>query len=238
MESALMSPGHLLIVGDKNLHVDDPGCSEANQFIDLYTSLGLVRHVVGPTHDKGHTLDLVLSRTTDPWLANFVIDRSLPSDHAAVHFTSVIHRPPPSKITKSHRVLTNLDISVSKNSIVISLQDSSTSHDVNDLTRSYSALSSAIDEHAPGRTKTITGKPHGEWFTPAHIEERRLLRSFERLWLNSRLEVDKQIFLALRTDAVEMYVGAVEMLLDIAVFCVIELAASERRLFVVYNDRG
>ena len=38
-----------------------------------------------------------------------------------------------------------------------------------------------------------------------------------------------------------MYVDAVEMVLDIAlegVFCVIELAASERRVLVVYNDRG
>ena len=30
----------------------------------------------------------------------------------------------------------------------------------------------------------------------------------------------------------------VEMSVDVGVFCVIELAASERRLFVVYNDRG
>ena len=52
----------------------------------------------------------------------------------------------------------------------------------------------------------------------------------------------------MRIDAGEMlYVGAVGMLLDIdvvgmfidiGVFCVNELAASERRLFVVYKDRG
>ena len=38
-------------------------------------------------------------------------------------------------------------------------------------------------------------------------------------------------------DAVGMYVNVVEMLLDIGVFCVIKLAASERRMFVVYDDR-
>ena len=31
---------------------------------------------------------------------------------------------------------------------------------------------------------------------------------------------------------------AVMMVLDIGVFCVIELAASERRLFVVHDDKG
>ena len=30
----------------------------------------------------------------------------------------------------------------------------------------------------------------------------------------------------------------VEMSVDVGVFCVIELAASERKLFVVYDDRG
>ena len=194
-------PGTFVVAGDMNLHVDDTRCSEANQFMDLYTSLGLVQHIVGLTHDKGHTLDLVLSRTTDLWLANFVIDRSLPSDHAAMHFTSAIHRPPPSKITESHRMLTNVDISALKNSIVTSLQDSSTGRGVNDATRSDNcALSSAIDEHAPSRAKTITDKHRVECFTPEHNEERRLLRSRERRWLNSRLEVDKQIFLALRTS--------------------------------------
>ena len=40
-------------------------------------------------------------------------------------------------------------------------------------------------------------------------------------------------------DAMEMLdVDAVGMFMDIGVLCVNKLAASERRLFVVYRDRG
>ena len=35
-----------------------------------------------------------------------------------------------------------------------------------------------------------------------------------------------------------MYVDAVEMLLDVGLFCITQLGGSERRLFVVYDDRG
>ena len=43
----------------------------------------------------------------------------------------------------------------------------------------------------------------------------------------------------LDVDVVGMVdIDVVEMMLEIGVFCVIKLAASEMRLFVVYKDRG
>ena len=71
-------------------------CREARKFLDLIDSFGLTQHVAGVTHEPisdGHTLDLVSTRTAESWLVNFVIDRSIPSDHAAIHCTSVIHPP-------------------------------------------------------------------------------------------------------------------------------------------------
>ena len=41
MECALTSPGHLMILGDLNAHVDDPLCADVEQFIDLFTFLGI-----------------------------------------------------------------------------------------------------------------------------------------------------------------------------------------------------
>ncbi|ELU12644.1 hypothetical protein CAPTEDRAFT_185599 [Capitella teleta] len=51
-------PGEPLIVGDFNFHLDDCGDADASTFSDLLTSFGLKQHVRGPTHEKGHTLDL------------------------------------------------------------------------------------------------------------------------------------------------------------------------------------
>ena len=51
----------LLIVGDFNIHVDSSN-NESQGFHDILTANGLTQHVTSPTHQKGHTLDLVITR--------------------------------------------------------------------------------------------------------------------------------------------------------------------------------
>lgn len=160
LESVILSPGHLVIAGDINIHIDDPKCKDAANFLDLVTSLGLVQHVDGPTHVGGHTLDLVLTRASDSCLANFVVDNTMPSDHAAVHFCSTIYRPPPTKSTKQQRVLKNIDITILKDSIASTLNQSQPDDDVDALAVCYDqALTQAIDQQAPIRMKVMHDKP-------------------------------------------------------------------------------
>ena len=201
MESLITSPGYLLILGDFNIHVDNATCQEARQFIDLITSLGLTQHVNGSTHKKGHTLDLIFTRASESWLGNFVIDHSLPSDHSAVHCTSMINKPKPSKVTKQHRVLRSIDSVAMEASLRSSIQEMDSSvDDVNQLTSVYnSALMRAIDEHAPLRAKTTIEKPRAEWFTADLLSERRALRTLERQWQKSGLEVHHQMYCCARS---------------------------------------
>ena len=51
----------LCITGDFNLHIDDPDDTYGCQFSNLLSSYGLVNHVTFPTHQAGHTLDLVIT---------------------------------------------------------------------------------------------------------------------------------------------------------------------------------
>ena len=46
-----------ILVGDFNIHVDDRRDVMALRFLDLIDTFGLVQHVTGPTHTRGHTLD-------------------------------------------------------------------------------------------------------------------------------------------------------------------------------------
>ena len=48
----------LIIAGDFNLHVDVPTKSDVSHFLTTVLSASLTQHVIGPTHDLGHTLDL------------------------------------------------------------------------------------------------------------------------------------------------------------------------------------
>ncbi|KAF7229196.1 transcript variant X3, partial [Nothobranchius furzeri] len=51
----------LVIVGDFNIHVDDPFDHFAMNFSSLMDSFSFTQHVSGPTHTRGHTLDLVFT---------------------------------------------------------------------------------------------------------------------------------------------------------------------------------
>ncbi len=52
----------VVIVGDFNIHVGNPQDREAKQLCCVLDIYGLTQHVTEPTHTKGHTLDLIISK--------------------------------------------------------------------------------------------------------------------------------------------------------------------------------
>ena len=53
--------GHLLLVGDLNFHFESQTDPNAAKLKDLLYSLNLKQSVEEPTHERGHTLDLVIT---------------------------------------------------------------------------------------------------------------------------------------------------------------------------------
>ncbi|KAF7237672.1 Holo-[acyl-carrier-protein] synthase [Varanus komodoensis] len=51
----------MLVLGDFNLHAETVLTGAAQDFMDSMMAMGLSQHVIGPTHERGHTLDLVFS---------------------------------------------------------------------------------------------------------------------------------------------------------------------------------
>ncbi|KAF7249427.1 Galectin-related protein, partial [Varanus komodoensis] len=51
----------MLVLGDFNLHAETVLSRAAQDFTAFMTAMGLSQHVIGPTHERGHTLDLVFS---------------------------------------------------------------------------------------------------------------------------------------------------------------------------------
>lgn len=54
---------NIIIIGDFNIHVDNPSCPLAVEFLSLLDCLGLQQHVEAPTHNKGYTLDLAITNS-------------------------------------------------------------------------------------------------------------------------------------------------------------------------------
>ena len=65
LENVVMCPKVLVISGDFNLHLDDLRDNDTKKFMDLLETFSLSQHVSGPNNLSGHTLDLIVTRSSD-----------------------------------------------------------------------------------------------------------------------------------------------------------------------------
>ena len=65
LENVVMCPEALVISGDFNLHLDDLRDYDTKKFMNLLETFSLSQHVSGPTHLSGHTLDSIITRSSD-----------------------------------------------------------------------------------------------------------------------------------------------------------------------------
>ena len=104
LSSAATAPHKFIIIGDFNIHLDDPLDSSSQQFTDILSSTNLTQHVSVSTHIHNHTQDLVITSHTNvsPTMSQSVITVS---DHFPIfhhlNLTPTPH-PPPSQITFGH----------------------------------------------------------------------------------------------------------------------------------------
>ena len=81
MDELVITPGRSIIMGDINFHLDDRSDCNASRFCASIKSTGLIMHVREPTHRKGHTLDVLLTRENDEQLVRNIIVKDFPSRH-------------------------------------------------------------------------------------------------------------------------------------------------------------
>ena len=190
LESAVLHPGKLIIAGDFNFHMNNVNKdSDASIFMDLLQSFGLVQHVVGPTHERGHLLDLIITRHDDE------LAIELPSDHALVTSRLTPPRPKPTRVLVNQRHLQQLSTDDFAEAIRSSSLLSDQPPDLSSLSMRYNIiLRELLDEHAPQRTRYVTLRPHAPWFDNVIRKGKLTKRRLERKWRSTRLEVDRQIY--------------------------------------------
>ena len=70
-----------MIVGELNFYMEDVKDSENVVFQDLLESYGLIQHVGCPTHQSGHTSDLIVIKERDTFRISDHVDKLNISDH-------------------------------------------------------------------------------------------------------------------------------------------------------------
>ena len=103
MESNVLEDhGHLFMLGDINIYVDNPEHPDTIIFNDFLESFDLINFTTFPTHESIHTLDSVI--TSSHGLIKSIKQGHFLSDHCFVDSTLHVSRPvPPKKLTKFHK---------------------------------------------------------------------------------------------------------------------------------------
>ena len=84
IEHAATLSGKLILIGDFNVHWDCEEDSERMELATLLNDYDFVQHVKGPTPERGHTLDLVITRQEDDLVASCDIGAFI-SDHNSLN---------------------------------------------------------------------------------------------------------------------------------------------------------
>ena len=85
LESQIISPGPITILGDLNIKVNDKNNGDTINFLDFIDAFGLAIQNTEPTHRLGNTLDLIITEETSNQISSVKTD-CLFSDHNLVLF--------------------------------------------------------------------------------------------------------------------------------------------------------
>ena len=129
-------------------------------------SFGLVQHMSGSTHIKGHRLDLVISMAEDDIIQGCTVG-SFISDHNAIHFRAKSGKEHSSKKTVTTRKLKSINLNEFSKDVLSSelLTNPPPSH-VDDAVRLYNTvLRDHLQKHAPLKTHFVVQRLRQPWMT-------------------------------------------------------------------------
>lgn len=195
VSNAILAPGHMLVTGDFNFHIDDLSDSDAMQFLHLLDTLNLEQYVCDPTHKDGHTLDLIISRSgTNFKLCQNVHVDTMISDHNAILADICLAKPPAKERLITYRKTSTIDIESFKQDLKACNLDEVTG-DIDAVVAHYNeSLTSCIDKHAPVKQSKLRVRPKAPWIQEEFIKAKQKRRQLERRWRRTRSDDDYRCF--------------------------------------------
>jgi len=155
------------VVGDVNVHLDDPTAPQVSPFLDLLSNFGLSEWVRQPTHSLGHQLDVLITRTDQPVSAVRVDPPLLLSDHSLI--TAMFAGPGQPVVSYRPWVQCRCWKRINDDAFTADLLDSdlvvSPPVDVSELFNCYNTtLTRLVDLHAPVIAVMSYSPPTAPWF--------------------------------------------------------------------------
>ncbi|XP_064631649.1 uncharacterized protein LOC135489943 [Lineus longissimus] len=185
----------LYLLGDFNFHLDNPNHPDSKRLLEILEQRSLLQHVNSPTNDKGHVLDLLISRIGDSSIADIEVTDPSISDHCAVSFVLRMVKPSELQKTICYRTIKAIDADSFASDLTRRVKALDLASDLETLTVCYDkVLRNTLDQHAPAKSKRVTVRPNAPWFSDEIVQERKTERKLERKFRRSKLTIDRQIW--------------------------------------------
>lgn len=193
LEHLVLLPGEILVMGDFNFHVNDPTNHSAREFAFLLDTYNMSQHVTDPTHQSGHTLDLLITREGSDLISDVQVHVPWISDHGVVQFKITTSKPRFPRKTIVFRRWKSLDINQFQQDVA--KINFPTNYSVSDLTIFYNnKLHDLLEKHVPLKSKTITLRAQAEWFNNELLQVKRKKRKLERKYRLTNTSEDARRF--------------------------------------------
>ncbi len=110
-----------------------------------------------PTYNRGHILDLIITRTEDCLVSDIVVKDPVLSDHHAVHCKLKLKKLPAERQEVSFRKLKSININSMREDLKSSTVTTDAYTDLSGLINTYEhKLKRILDNHAPEKSCMIT----------------------------------------------------------------------------------
>ena len=195
LDSTTTKSGELLVVGDFNFHFESTSDPSTQNFHAMLDGMNMDQQVMGATHDKGHTLDLVITRQDESALVtDLTVCPMYPFDHMSISFTLPFKKPSHDRKKIKFRKINNIDTELLSQDLQECRVIKHPPSDLYELVISYNSdLNEIIEKHAPLLEKEVVLRPHAPWYTE-HIQHAKIeRRKAEQKWGKDKSTVNKEI---------------------------------------------
>ena len=174
---------NIMTLRDINMHMEDPTNQNASILHDSINAFNLTQHVKIPTHNKGQTLDVIIT-TNSTGFNN--LDEIIPgpyiSDHRLLILKTTINKIEPPKITtKARKSAKNINNIFKEKFNDKEILKSTTLKDaINHFTKE---VLKALDNIAPLKKVKTTNRKPKPWYDEDLKQQRTIMKNREHKWM-------------------------------------------------------
>ena len=203
LQYSITNHKNLVILGDFNIAIQDLGNPDSQTYKDTMEALGLTQHISYATHQLGNTLDHIYTESIDTLEVRHSFIGEFLSDHRLVGIEINIKRMRCQLENQTRRPFKKLDLNTFKQEFN---NEAVTQHrQLDEIWVAFEKeLTRTLDKLIPEERHRRTSKPRRPWYNSRLLDQRKIVRNRERVYLTYRQQHQWQAFTRERNRYITM----------------------------------